>query len=299
MTILEFQDKFSTEQSIINYYIQIKYNGNLCCDHCGSDKVYHRKDKLKMYQCETCNNNFSIFKGTIFEKSSTSLRKWFYAIHLFLNSKKGISGCQLQREVGVTYKTAWRMLKQIRTAMASKGMKDVFSSTVEIDETYIGGKPRKKNKGMQTDEFKNKRGRGSFKTPVIGIIDRTSKQVYAKVALPNENNQKLTGKQLLSILSEVTKTGTTVISDEFRSYNILSKSGFIHLKVDHSKEFAKDEIHTNNIESFWGILKRGIYGIYHSVSVKYMQNYINEFSFRYNNRFNENIFDTLIKNTHQ
>lgn len=298
MTILEFQDKFSTEQSIIDYYIQIKYNGNLCCDHCGSDKVYHRKDKLKMYQCETCNNNFSIFKGTIFEKSSTSLRKWFYAIHLFLNSKKGISGCQLQREVGVTYKTAWRMLKQIRTAMASKDVKNTFNGIVEVDETYIGGKPRKGSRGM-LDIRPGKRGRGSKKTPVVGIIDRTNKQVYVKVMLPNENNQVLTSTQLLEVINDVVQEGSTIVSDEFRGYNILSKVGFNHLKIDHTKSFGSGEIHTNTIESFWGILKRGVYGIYHSISRKYLQNYINEFAFRYNNRFNENIFDTLIKNTHQ
>lgn len=296
MTFLEFQDKFSTEVDIINYYIQIKYDGNLCCDHCGSDKVYHRKDKLKVYQCKTCNNNFSIFKGTIFEKSSTSLRKWFYAIHLLLNSKKGISGRQLERELGVTYKTSWRMLQQIRTAMASKDMKDAFSATVEIDETYVGGKPRKGPNGM-LDTKPNKRGRGSKKTPVVGMINRTNKQVYAKVMPRNENGQTLTGKQLLEVINEVVKDGSTIISDEFRGYNTVSKSGFIHLKVDHTKSFGSGEIHTNNIESFWSVLKRGIYGIYQTVSVKYMQNYINEFSFRHNNRLNPNKFDILLKNS--
>lgn len=296
MTFLEFQDKFSTEVDIINYYIQIKYDGNLCCDHCGSNKVYHRKDKLKVYQCKTCNNNFSIFKGTIFEKSSTSLRKWFYAIHLLLNSKKGISGRQLERELGVTYKTSWRMLQQIRTAMASKNMKDAFSATVEIDETYVGGKPRKGPNGM-LDTKTNKRGRGSKKTPVVGMINRTNKQVYAKVMPRNENGQTLTGKQLLEVINEVVKDGSTIISDEFRGYNTVSKSGFIHLKVDHTKSFGSGEIHTNNIESFWSVLKRGIYGIYQTVSVKYMQNYINEFSFRHNNRLNPNKFDILLKNS--
>ena len=296
MNYFQFQDKFGTEEKVINYYINLRYNGELHCQHCGSTKVYHRRERLKVFQCTTCNNNFSIFKDTIFENSSTDLRKWFYAIHLFLNAKKGISACQLEREIGVTYKTAWRMLHQIRTAMQSQHFRNAFTTVVEIDETYVGGKPRKGPNGM-LDNKKSKRGRGSSKIPVVGIIDRTNKQVYAKVALPNKEGHTLSGKQLLGILNEVTKEGTTVISDQFRAYNILSKSGFVHLKVDHSKSFGSGEVHTNNIESFWSNLKRGYYGIYHSMSIKYLQNYVNEFSFRYNNRLNENMFDKLIQQT--
>lgn len=296
MTFLEFQSNFGTEKQIIDYYINIRYKGTPHCNHCKSTKVYQRHDRLKVFECATCKNDFSIFKNTIFENSSTDLRKWFYAIHLFLNGKKGISGCQLERETGVTYKTAWRMLQQIRSAMQNPHFKDSFTTVVEIDETYVGGKPRKGSKG-KNDIKTNKRGRGTSKTPVVGIIDRTNKQVYAKVALPNAKGEKLSGKQLLGILNEVTKQGTTVMTDEFRSYNILSKSGFVHLKVDHSKEFAVGETHTNNIESFWSTLKRGHYGVYHSMSVKYLQNYVNEFSFRYNNRLNKNIFDILIQQT--
>ncbi|MDR1219040.1 MAG: IS1595 family transposase [Treponema sp.] len=129
------------------------------------------------------------------------MRKWFYAIHLILNDKKGISGCQLQREVGITYKTAWRMLKQIRGAMGNRDMKETFDVFVEIDETYVGGKPRKENKRLDeggsvipSDKPKNKRGRGTKETPVVGVKERNSKQVYAQVMLPNEEGKKLSGK---------------------------------------------------------------------------------------------------------
>ena len=132
---------------------------------------------------------------------------------------------------------------------------------------------------------------------MVGIIDRENKQVHAKVALPNKDGKKLSGKQLLSILNEVAKAGTTVMTDEFSSYNILSKNGFIHLKVDHTKEFTSGINHTNNIESFWAKLKRGVYGIYHSISVKYLQHYVDEFCFRYNNRANANTFDLLLMQT--
>jgi transposase-like protein len=294
MNFFEFQKQFPNEKSVIAHFITIRYNNEPACHHCGSVAVYHRQDFAKKFQCMDCNNTFSVFKDTIFENSSTDMVKWMYAIHLFLNGKKGISGLQLMREVGVTYKTAWRMLKQIRSAMGNEYMAGFFETIVEIDETYVGGKPRKENKGRE--DKGNKRGRGTGKTPVVGVIDRDNKKVHAKVALPNKEGKKLTGRQLMSVLTEVAKAGATVMSDEFRSYNIVSKNGFIHLKVDHTKEFAKGAIHTNSIESFWATLKRGVYGVYHSISAKYLQNYVDEFSFRYNNRGNKGTFDLLLKN---
>jgi len=206
MNFLQFQKKFPNEKSVIDYYINLRYQGVPACSHCGSISVYHRQDSPKKFQCMDCNNTFSVFKGTIFENSSTDMVKWMYAIHLFLNGKKGISGLQLMREVGVTYKTAWRMLKQIRLAMGGEEFKDCFETIVEIDETYVGGKPRKGNKGRNDKDEDNtpKRGRGTKKTPVIGVIDRDNKKVHAKVALPNQDGKKLTGKQLMLLQSNVT-----------------------------------------------------------------------------------------------
>jgi transposase-like protein len=261
------------------------------------------KDRLKVFNCKDCHNTFSPFKNTIFEKSSTDLRKWFFAVHLFLNGKKGISGCQLQREIGVTYKTAWRMLQQIRKSMGNVEQEEFFDTIVEIDETYVGGKPRKSNKHDDDDDNNstpftpNKRGRGTNKMPVVGCIDRNNKKIYAKVAMPNGEGQKLTALQLMNILKTVSKAENknTVITDEFRSYDPLSRNNFIHLRVDHQQMFSdKKGTHTNNIESFWATLKRGVYGIYHHVSVKYMQRYVNEFCFRYNNR-NNDMFSMVLR----
>ena len=287
MTFIELMNKFPTEKSVIEYYLKIRYPSGVCCNHCGSVKVYQETQRPKVFSCNDCKSTFSPFKSTIFEKSSTDLRKWMYAIHLFLNGKKGISAMQLQREIGVTYKTAWRMLHQIRLAMGNSDQKEFVDTIVEIDETYIGGKPRKDNHKDDDDGTQTtKRGRGTNKTPVVGVIDRNNKQVYAKIAMPDTQGQRLTARQLIDVLKTVSKqeNNNTVITDEFRGYRSLSKNNFVHLQIDHSKAFSNNDIHTNNIESFWATLKRGIYGVYHHISVKHMQQYVNEFCFRYNNR---------------
>ncbi len=301
MTFMELMTRFPTEESVIEYFLAVRYPHGVCCNHCGSIKVYQETKRKKVFSCNDCNSTFSPFKNTIFEKSSTDLRKWMYAIHLFLNGKKGISGLQLQREIGVTYKTAWRMLQQIRLAMGNAENKEFFDTIVEIDETYVGGKPRKNNdrdddtpKGIGTGA---KRGRGTSKTPVVGVIDRNNKKVFAKIAMPNAEGKKLTAKQLIDILKVVSKqeNNNTIMSDEFRGYDPLSKNNFVHLRVDHTKAFSDHKgTHTNNIESFWATLKRGIYGIYHHVSVDYMQRYVDEFCFRYNNRGND-MFEMVLK----
>jgi transposase-like protein len=228
------------------------------------------------------------------------LRKWFYAIHLFLNSKKGISGYQLQREIGVTYKTAWRMLRQIRLAMGNIENQQFLGTLIEVDETYVGGKPRKKNnRDDDNDNLPpvNKRGRGTKKNVVVGCIDRTNKSVFAKVMIKNNDGKKLTGKQLLDVLNQVITQDSVIISDEFKGYNILGKkTSHIHLRVDHTKEYAASgNIHTNNIENFWGTLKRGILGIYHHISPQHLQKYVDEFCFRYNNRSNGSVFKLVLK----
>jgi len=146
MNYKEFLKKFPDDKSAIEYFMKFKFPEGAICPNCKRKEVKRRKDNPKFYHCNFCNYDFSIFKDTIFEKTSTDLRSWFYAIHLFLNAKKGISAKQLQREIGVTYKTAWRILHQIRKAMEDKENDKFYETIVEIDETYVGGKPRKSNK---------------------------------------------------------------------------------------------------------------------------------------------------------
>jgi len=297
MTFLELMKRFPTEKKIVEHFITIRYPNGITCNHCGSTKIYPRGESIKTFSCNGCLNAFSPFKGTIFEKSSTDLRKWFYAIHLFLNGKKGISGLQLQREIGVTYKTAWRMLHQIRLAMGNSEQSEFFDTVIEIDETYVGGKPRKKNRKDDDDDLTPpKRGRGTKKTPVVGIVDRENKQVFAKVALPNRKGQRLTAKQLIEILKVVSRqeNNNTVMTDEFKGYDPLARNNFVHLRIDHTQAFSDGDIHTNNVESFWAVLKRAVYGIYHQISVKYMQRYVDEFCFRWNNREND-MFEMVLR----
>lgn len=272
MTFKEFLKQFPNENAVIEYFIKTRYPQGAKCPHCNSD-VIHRTDYPKLFQCNICNKSFSIFKDTIFEHTSTDLQKWFYASHLFLNAKKGISAKQLQREIGVTYKCAWRILKQIRLAMQDKDNEELYEAIVEIDETYIGGKPRKRNKDDDKKGGGLKRGRGTNKTPVVGVLNREEKKIFAKVAFANKKGQKLSGKQLIDILNSVCKGNNVVISDEFHGYDKLRHTDYIHLMIDHTKMFVDGDIHTNTIESFWAIVKRAIYGIYHKVSVKYLPIY--------------------------
>ena len=305
MTFTNFQKKFPTEQAILAHFRTIRYQNNLICPHCGStQKVGLRTDQPKLCNCNKCHNTFSIFTGTIFERTSTDLTKWFYAIHLLLNAKKGLSALQLQREIGTTYKTAWRMLKQIRTAMGNENLSKAFELIVEVDETYVGGKIRRQNNTTKTATHVSKTssntGRGTKKTPVIGVKERRTGRVYARVALPDPNGKRLTGKQLLNVISAVTKSGTIVMTDDFKGYNIMNypesnPENYVHLTVCHSSgEFSAGfGLHTNGIEGFWAIIKRTITGSYHHVSNKYLQNYVDECCFRQNNR-SDDAFDKLL-----
>lgn len=236
MTYVELLRRFPTEKAVVDYYCRVRYGNKVACNHCGSvEKIYHDSQRPKVFICKACNNTFSPFKGTIFEKPSTDLRKWMYAIHLFLNGKKGISGLQLMREIGVTYKTAWRMLQQIRLAIGNAEQQAFVDTIIEIDETYIGGKPRKGNDRSDGPGTGSKRGRGTKKTPVVGVVDRKNKKIYARVALPDKDGRKLTGKQLFSILRKVCKknSNNTVMTDEYSAYDMIDRNSIIHLRVDH------------------------------------------------------------------
>jgi transposase-like protein len=296
MLYLEFEEMFPTEEAVIDYFIKIRYPYGVTCPHCSEKHlVYPRKGEPKMFECKACHNSFSVFRDTIFEQTKADMRKWFFAINQMVEDKKGISALQLSRQIGGSYRTSWRMLKLIRRAMGNEEEKELFEAIVEIDETYIGGKPPKDK------DKRRKRGRGTNKTPIIGVKEWSSGKVRAIVAKRDGKNRTLTGKQLLEFIRTACKPTTTIISDEFSGYRVLNhhKTEFFHLTINHSlRQYSDHEgTHTNGIESVWELIKRGLYGVYHHVDVKYLQDYINEFSFRLNNKDNPDVFDTLLKQT--
>jgi transposase-like protein len=221
--------------------------------------------------------------GTIFEKSSTSLRLWFYAMYLMGSTRCGISAKQIQRETGVTYKTAWRMFRQIRSLLSDPDMQ-LEGSLVEMDECYIGGRPRGNKRG--TPKWLN----NNRKSIVAGVVERkTGKgRVIAKVV---EDASK---KTLQDFAHEFIMPESTVFTDEHPSYTGLDK-GYTHHRIQHSAGiYVRGNVHTQTIEGFWSLVQNGIRGVYHSVSKKYLQTYLNEYSFRYNRRDQGNLIFTSI-----
>lgn len=304
MTYFEFTKRFPDEDSAIDFIVATKYKDGYVCPKCGCvhEKIYHQKYNRRFMYCNNCKSEFSALKGTIFENTHLDLRMWLYAMNLVIVARKGVSALQLKRELGIgSYASAWRMLHQIRKAMEKEEYRETFEAIVEIDETYVGGKPRKSNNKNDADSNNgvvSKRGRGTSKTPIIGVKERDTGKVHAVVANYNDEGKQLSGKQLFNVLKKVCKANTTVMTDQFKGYNILDRDNecnFLRLKIDHSVAYSlKNGIHTNGIESFWAILKRGMYGVFHNVSIKYMQKYVNEFCYRLNHRDNNEAFYSLV-----
>jgi transposase-like protein len=225
-----------------------------------------------------------------------------------LNGRKGISACQLERDLEVAYSTALRMLQQLRIAMENEETKMQFEGIVEMDETFVGGKPRKTNAVLDEKDniikvrkFYHKRGRGTKNPAVAGIKERSTGKVIAKYMPYNENEKRLTQKQLLEVIREFCKEGTMIMTDQYSGYKILDKKRqqkkYGHETVNHKKGqyYKGNGIHTNGIENFWSVFKRGITGMYHHVSEEYLQRYADEFSFRQNTRLDKSMFNILLK----
>ena len=286
--LVELMQKFPDEETCVAHLKSIRWKDGEFCPHCGHEKIYEFKDG-KTFKCADCRKRFSIRVGTIFEESPLPLQKWFVAIYLITAHKKGISSVQLAKDIGVTQKTAWFMLHRLREAASTKAFNRPLRDTVEVDETYIGGKEKNKHKSKRT---KGTQGRSTkTKTAVVGLIEREG-DLRAQVV---DDTRSKTVKDV--IVSNVV-FGSKLITDEFRSYRGLE---FIydHLFVKHRLgEYVKGIAHTNTIENFWSILKRGIVGIYHFVSKKHLSRYLDEFTFRFNTRgmSEEERFNYLLAN---
>jgi len=267
---------FKDEQICREYLEQIRWNGTITCPdkECGHDKVF-KFSNGKVYKCAKCKKQFSVRAGTIFEDSKIPLSKWYAAIYLITSHKKGISSLQLHRDLGVTQKTAWYMLHRVRHTFGFSVSKEKLEGIIEADETFIGGLEGNKHKHKQT---KGVQGRSSeVKTPIVGIIERGGELRAKKV-------KDTKGYSLRPFVVENVAFNSTLNTDEWHGYNGLSRI-YKHKRVNHRQgEYVNGSNHTNTMEGFWSLLKRGVIGIYHSVSEKHLQLYVDEFVFRYNTK---------------
>ena len=274
MDIVEIFRRFPTQKSCIAYLEQSRWNGKPRCPYCSSTHTAPLQHRHRCYECLT---SFSVTVGTIFHHTHLPLQKWFLALILMLNAKKGLSALQLSRDIHVNKNTAWRIAMQIRKAMSQAEQRDLLTGIIEMDEVYIGGKPRKSNE-RGSDQPK-KRGRGTDKAPVVGAVERGGR-VTAKAV----NKESMKARHMRAFVRERIKTlESELITDEYKGYLGIEKV-LPHKVIRHHRWYVDGEIHTNTIEGFWALLKRGMFGQFHSVSRKHLQRYVDEFCYRYNLR---------------
>ena len=280
--LLQLQRHFHNERICIEYIEKQRWHGKPECPHCDSENHYRTATRLKSgelkgykdFWCKACGKKYTTLTGSIYESTKVSLQVWLSAVYLVTAHKKGISSVQLAKDLGVTQKTAWFLNHRIRE-MLKERMPEALKNTVEIDETFIGGasknrhesKKRKNHLGATLREQK----------PVLGMIERQGKLIA--IVMPNRERETI-----LPLVYKNVEQSSTIITDEYTAYKDL-KLNYEHFKIHHSsKEYVNGNLHTNTLEGFWSLLKRGIIGIYHFTSHKHLQRYVDEFSYRYNSR---------------
>jgi transposase-like protein len=264
--LMDLIKRFPTEDSCREYLEYFRWHGKPVCVHCGASEKFYRVQGGKLLKCAKCRKPFSVKVGTIFEDSALPLQKWFHAMFVVSAHKKGISSCQLAKDISVRQATAWYMLHRIRLAMTTKSYDKPLKGIVEIDETFVGGK---------------KHGHGGFQSDkgiAFGAVERNGKARIQTV--PN-----VKGHTLKSAIRENVSPDSIVMTDNYRGYKGLDKEYKEHKTISHTThKYVDGIIHTNTIEGFWSLLKRGIVGIYHHVSPEHLHRYCEEFEYRYNSR---------------
>jgi len=277
--LMQLIKRFPTEESCREFLIQSRWGDKPVCIRCGSTEKIYKVQGGKLLKCSVCRKTFSVKVGTIFEDSALPLQKWFHAMFVVSAHKKGISSCQLAKDISVRQATAWHMLHRIRLIMTTSSFAKPLNGIVEIDETFVGGVGHGFGKGFNPD-----------KSPVFGMIERGGD---ARIETVNS----VQGKTLKAIIKKGVTPDSTIMTDNYAGYKGLNKEFKEHKTINHSAhKYVDGIIHTNTIEGFWSLLKRGIVGIYHHVSKEHLHRYCEEFEYRYNSRKRKDFerFDLLL-----
>ncbi len=253
----------------------MRFGETLACPKCSKVNKFYKLANRKAYACSFCRHQIYPLAGTIFEKSTTPLKDWFYAIYLMAQTRAGISAKQLERMLGVTYKTAWRMFHQIRKLMADDS--DMLTGEVEVDEAYFQPDPKKRTSVKAHNS-----------QVVFGMVEREGRAKVKHVKSPGV-------RVLMPELMKGVSASATVYSDDHGSYRSLAKRGYNHRTINHTQlKYVSGVTHTQNIENLWSNIKRGITGVYRHVDPKYLQAYVDEYAFRYSNRNNPKMFNLIL-----
>jgi transposase-like protein len=290
MTVNDFETMFPTEDACKDFLVKHRWPVGVACPRCGNAKAYALPSRPYHWQCSVCSSTgyrFSLLVGTIFENTNYPLRTWFRVIHMMLTSKKGMSALQIYRTMGMgSYRTAWYMCHRIRVGLQDGSFRKLMG-IVEVDETFVGGKATNKHRG--------KGGRGDFggtggtgKSIVAGAVERKGNVVARVIA-------NVKAESLTSFVNEaVADSVSLLVTDQWCGYRRLGAK-YPHKVINHAqRQYVVGAVHTNTIEGFWSIFKRGVVGTFHKVSKKYLPLYVAEFEFRYNNRMNKDIFGAAI-----
>lgn len=284
LTVKEFFKRFPTDAECLDHIMDVRFGMRHVCGKCGVNATFHRISERRAYACANCGDHLYPCVGTIFGDSRTSLQSWFYAIFLFVTTRHGVSGKELQRTLGVTYKTAWRMAQHIRILMSRADGFEMLQGHVEADEAYVGGRRP------------GKRGRGAAgKTIVMGMQERGGR--LATEIIPDVKKATLR-----EVVNRNVEPGAIVSTDELMSYGLLTEDGYVHGSVKHGAkewtayDYRQNVTHsTNSVEGFWRLFKASVRGTHVHISAKYMERYLGEFTFRANHRDMQNaMFDLLI-----
>lgn len=281
-SLLETTRYFADPDLCVQFVAQMRWPDGVQCPHCESKRVSYLKSR-RIWKCmnKVCHKQFSAKTFSIFEDSAIPLDKWLTAVWMVVNCKNGISSYELARDLKVTQKSAWFMLHRVRLALKNKKWEKLGGDDggpVEIDETYVGPTHKKMHRSRRAKLQTGIQGRFAGKTPVFGMLDRESRQVRAQV-LPN-----LKRDQLQQAIFDGIEKGSTVYSDGWAGYDQLKTQQFLHETVNHVDEYVRGQVHTQGIENFWSLLKRGLKGTYVAVEPFHLDRYVDEQVFRFNNR---------------